>query len=196
MFARAPKLGKVKTRLEPMLDQAGVLAFYKRLVRHCLKQVQPYGAVELWVDDDPKNLPEEWLKLVSEVHCQRGEGLGERLIHAAGAKPGPVALIGSDCPDLNAAYLQQAHEHLQHNAVLLGPARDGGFVLLACQALQPHWFSDIAWGGPEVRQKLLENLSSDGVKASQLPELRDIDTPEDVRWLSSGGLSELVDTSC
>ena len=68
---------------------------------------------------------------------QRGDGLGERLaavfddLFAAGGEQ--VALVDADSPALPAAYVEEALRRVATGGELvLGPAADGGFYLIAC----------------------------------------------------------------
>ena len=54
-----------------------------------------------------------------------------------------VFQIGTDCPDLNSEYLAQALENMVMFDIVLGPATDGGYVLLAQKARHDQLYKDI-----------------------------------------------------
>jgi len=100
-----------------------------------------------------------------------------------------VILVGSDCPQLDKAVLLRVESELQISDVVIVPASDGGYVLIAMrQSVQPHLatiFGDIEWGGNQVMAQTEARLSESGVRWQQLPALRDIDREEDLEYLPS-----------
>ncbi len=90
-------------------------------------------------------------------------------------------LIGTDCPDLQPDYLCKARDKLDQGAdVVLGPAHDGGYVLIALRRLRPFLFEDIPWGSSEVLAATREKMRQSGLRWSELPVLHDLDRPEDL----------------
>jgi len=47
------------------------------------------------------------------------------------ARASACVLIGTDCPALTTTHLQQAFDELDRNDVVVIPAEDGGYVLIA-----------------------------------------------------------------
>ncbi len=124
------------------------------------------------------------------LHQQRGEDLGERLLAASADALGradSVALIGSDCPELDTAYLAQAFDALRSTGVdaVLGPAADGGYVLLALRRAEPALFTEMPWGGDQVAAITRERMAALGWRWRELPVLRDVDRPPDLLWYPS-----------
>ena len=95
-----------------------------------------------------------------------------------------VALIGCDCPELDAAYLARAFSALQSVEVdaVLGPAADGGYVLLALRRAEPALFAAMPWGGDQVAALTRERMAALGWRWRELPVLRDVDRPPDLLW--------------
>ena len=65
--------------------------------------------------------------------------------------------------------------------VVIGPAADGGYVLLGLSKFSPELFRDISWGSEQVltqTQKKLDNLDW---SYHELAIMHDIDRPEDVQ---------------
>ena len=96
---------------------------------------------------------------------------------------GPVLVIGTDCPALNAAQLSEAARHLEHHDAVLLPASDGGYVLIGLKASCPSLFTDMAWSTPVVATKTLSRMARVGLKVWQGPTLHDIDEPSDLKYL-------------
>ncbi|MEM8499686.1 MAG: TIGR04282 family arsenosugar biosynthesis glycosyltransferase [Pseudomonadota bacterium] len=194
IFARAPVLGKVKTRLGPALSDEAILTLHKKLVRHCVRQVSNAGVgpMQLWVDQLPahpflKKLTSEYRGLT--IHVQQGLDLGQRMATAiASVDSLPVILIGSDCPSIDADYLNLATAALEKSDVVLGPAADGGYVLIGSRSDTPPVFDDIEWGSAQVLRQTQAALDQAGWSLSTLPQRSDIDRPEDLAEARRFGL--------
>ncbi len=194
VFARSPTPGEAKTRLIPALGEAGAAALHRRLVMHCLRAASDsrLGPVELWCApdaDDPFFRDCERRCGVS-LHPQ-GEGdLGARMQRAfesALARARRAILVGSDIPALSDRYLRDADEALRRgDDAVIGPAEDGGYVLIGLSRCDPELFRDIPWGGPEVLAKTRRRLAALSWRSSELPVLWDVDRPEDLERLPEG----------
>jgi len=189
VFAKAPSPGQVKTRLIPALGAEGAARLAARMLAHTLRQALDAGtgAVELCMSpgpDDPAWLGMEVPDGVSRSEQGQGD-LGARMARAVrrvttGAWAQPVLLMGSDCPALTAALLNEAARQLaQHDAVLL-PVADGGYVLLGLRADCPAVFSDMAWSTPGVAAETLRRLAAQGLSVWRGPTLHDIDEGADL----------------
>jgi rSAM/selenodomain-associated transferase 1 len=192
LFARAPVAGQVKTRLIPALGPGGACALHTRLLRQMqdVLQRQRLCVVELWVDQLPGHAA--FAAFGDAVHQQQGSDLGERLSHAAREvlqRHRQLVFIGTDCPALDASYLEAALAALATEAdVVIGPALDGGYVLLGLKVPEPRLFAAIGWGGPEVLEQTLRQAVLCGLQTTLLPALADIDRPEDLALLPADWL--------
>jgi len=188
VFARAPEPGKVKTRLIPALSAAGAAELHRRLVRHTLGAATGarLGPVELWCAPDAGDpFFRECERRLGVSLSAQGEGdLGARMQRAfesALARARRAILVGSDIPALSAQYLRDADQALvRGNEVVLGPAEDGGYVLIGLSRCDPELFRDIPWGGPEVMAETRRRIASLAWRSSELPVLWDVDRPEDL----------------
>ena len=191
LFAKAPVMGTVKTRMIPALGAEGATRLHIRLLRDTLADLSAAGVapLELWCAPDTGHA---LLHRLAEthgltLHQQRGQDLGARLLAASADALGRaeiVALIGSDCPELDADYLAQAFGALQSTEVdaVLGPAEDGGYVLLALRRAEPALFTGIPWGGDQVAAITRDRMTALGWRWEELPTLRDVDRPRDLAW--------------
>ncbi len=187
VFARPPVPGRVKTRLIPVLGAEAAAALYGRMLDRILTTASRFRAAEaeLWCDTD---LPigEDCRELAAgfgiSLHCQQGGDLGARMHHALAAAPSEAGavLIGSDCPAYSVDYLSLAFAALRDHDAVLGPALDGGYVLIGVKRSQPRLFQDILWGGSEVMEQTRERLRELNWRWAELPALRDVDRPEDL----------------
>ncbi|MEN8218975.1 MAG: TIGR04282 family arsenosugar biosynthesis glycosyltransferase [Pseudomonadota bacterium] len=184
VFAKAPKLGQVKTRLIPELGEKVATDLHKQLVRHCLQQFSDLFSVQLWC------APDEYHPFFQacqrefgvSLHRQQGADLGERMAYAlASAAPMPAVLIGSDCPSLKAENIREAFAALQQGyAVVLAPAEDGGYVLIGLQQVRAELFSEMPWGTSQVLTETRARLGKLGLRWYELPTQWDVDRAEDV----------------
>jgi glycosyltransferase A (GT-A) superfamily protein (DUF2064 family) len=103
--------------------------------------------------------------------------------HFAQHRQTPLLIVGTDCPALTPAHLQQAADALQtHDAVLI-PAEDGGYVLIGLRRALPEVFRRVDWSTPRVLAQTRERLSAVGALWAELPTLWDVDEPQDwARW--------------
>lgn len=190
IFAKAPLAGFAKTRLIPALGRQGAAELAQRLLRHALHEAlaAQVGPVELCVTPSPHQAIWQTLSLPGSVHLtDQGEGdLGERMARAARRVLGAgesVLLIGTDCPQLDAAQLQQAATALQHAHATLVPAFDGGYVLLGLNQFDASVFSAIAWSTDSVAMETLQRLQQLEWRVTSWPMLHDIDEPSDLTCL-------------
>jgi hypothetical protein len=116
---------------------------------------------------------------------QEGATLGDRLFGAlsqAAREHARVAAVGSDHPTLSAARVEEAFSALAAAPVVIGPASDGGYYLLAAraEALSPRLFADVPWSGADVLTTTLARCAELGIEPYLLPQERDVDTPADL----------------
>lgn len=202
VFARAPLAGAAKTRLIPALGAAGAARLQRRLTRHALLVAQQaaVGLVTLWGTPDAG---QRFFRAVQraygvELRIQAGSDLGERMAAAFAAHGGPLLLIGSDCPALQAAHLVAAASALSadepggSDAVFI-PADDGGYLLVGLRCPQPQIFVGIDWGSERVMAQTRQRLAELGLRWSELPGLWDVDRPADLARLATvEGFSEWI----
>ena len=191
VFAKAPLAGFAKTRLIPALGAEGAADLARDMLSHTLEQALGAGmhAVELCMSPAPSDPAWQGVPLPRAVEqSNQGDGdLGARMSRAIdrslALQLGPVLVIGTDCPALNAAQLSEAARQLEHHDAVLLPASDGGYVLIGLKAPCPSLFTDMAWSTPAVATETLSRMASLGLKVWQGPTLHDIDEPSDLKYL-------------
>tara|TARA_Y100000814_G_scaffold118260_1_gene84648 strand:- start:353 stop:1429 length:1077 start_codon:yes stop_codon:yes gene_type:complete len=194
LFARLPVLGKVKTRLRDALPETKILALYEAMLKRVasLLDESKLAQVQLWLDTDSARANEFVLDLSEsfKMNEQVGRDLGEKMNFAINkslvSKYSKCALlIGSDCPAMTYDYLNNALRLLSGGTELvLGPAEDGGYVLIGVNKSYPELFQGIKWGGGEVLEKTIQKAKNIGVDYVCLEPLWDVDRPDDLRRLS------------
>lgn len=190
VFARAPLPGRTKTRLIPMLGARGAARFYAGMARHVLSTAVQVGCpVELWCAPDASHPFFAGCRRDFEVslRVQRGGDLGERMHHAlrtALRESRYAVIIGTDCPTLTVHELRDALNTLrQGKDAVLGPALDGGYVLIGLRRPLRALFAAIPWGGSGVMETTRRRLARLEMHWHEMEPHRDIDNPADVRFL-------------
>lgn len=193
-FTREPVPGRVKTRLQPALSAGQACEVHLALTRWMLDRLLALGDadVELSVAGDPGHAAfDEYRMRPGLAITQQGEGdLGARM-HAALVRGlaayDKVLLVGSDCPSIDVGYLAEARDALKAHDVVLGPALDGGYVLIGARAIDSSVFDGIAWGTPQVYAQTVDRLEAGKLGWTALAALPDVDRPEDLPgWFAMG----------
>lgn len=192
VFTRPPHPGHVKTRLIPALGAAGAASLHARLTTRTLRLVTScdLAPAQVWLSPTPERADhDDWpTDFPGERHRQQGDDLGQRMAHAldhALAGAAFAVLIGSDCPALDADYLDRACAALAGGSdAVLGPAEDGGYVLIGLRRQDPSLFEGIAWGGDRVYADTCARLQALGWCHQALPTLWDLDRPADLPRLA------------
>lgn len=190
MLARVPIAGRVKTRMIPALGAQGACDLQQLLLERAL-QLPAHGFSErfLWLDDLPGADLQQLAQRFGWTLVEQPAGdLGERMRRIATlglAESDAVILIGNDCPALDGDYLQAACDALQAQTVVIGPAEDGGYVLLGLRSMAASLFSDMPWGTEHVFDLTLQRLQQLDWHPALLPALWDVDRPEDLSRLAA-----------
>ena len=196
LFARLPVLGKVKTRLKSALSNIEILALYEAMLKRIVSLLNEsnLAEVQLWLDNNPSNENEfvSDLPWHFKMNEQVGRDLGDKMNFAINKSlvsnnSKCALLLGSDCPALTLDYVDNALSLLNEGAQLvLGPAEDGGYVLIGVNKSYPELFQGIQWGTDKVLEETILKAKSIGIDYVCLEPLWDVDRPDDI-----GRLSEL-----
>ncbi len=128
---------------------------------------------------------------IDEIHLQGQGHLGTRLkrqLLRQRHRRSSVLVAGSDLPDFNQRDLLLAMESLHSHELVLGPATDGGYWLIALssalmQTPQRWPLAGIPWGSSEVCDRTLESAERSGLSVGLLPQRQDLDHLRDLnRW--------------
>ena len=91
-----------------------------------------------------------------------------------------IIQIGTDCPELDERYINEAKEKLKKYDIVIGPASDGGYTLLAQKKYHGELYTSIQWGTSSVLTQLVSNIDKTGLDYYLLKTLSDIDTNDDL----------------
>lgn len=197
LFTRFPRAGAAKTRLIPVLGDAGAAAVHRELTEHTLSTMDQsastfsFEAEIRYTGGSPADMA-GWLG-PHRLYVDQGAGaLGARMERAAAdafdSGVNQVVIIGADCPELSPGILKRAFDLLIRQDVVLGPATDGGYYLVGIR--QSAWerarhplFADIPWSTADVLTETVRHAHAAGLEVARLNYLGDVDRPEDlVLW--------------
>ncbi len=183
IFARAPRLGRVKRRLARDVGALAAWRFHRQTTERLVRRLarDPRWRCVLAVTPEPARWPPGIPRLA------QGPGdLGQRMARAMAAQPpGPVVLVGSDIPDLGPAHIARAFRALAGHDAVFGPAEDGGYWLVGVRdrALLNGLFRGVRWSTAHTLADTLANLA--GRRIARLDVLDDVDTGSDLERLLS-----------
>ncbi len=190
IFVKAPRLGAVKTRLQPELTAEQSLQLYQAMVEDLVQQLDGAGFCDVKIFFHPTDAFEEmksWLGDALEYFPQHGNDLGEKMHHAIAKMLNQqyqkAVLVGSDIPTMDSTTLMQAFTALDEYDAVLGPCNDGGYYLTGMKQSQPRLFEKIDWSTNAVLQQTIQRAQAAGLDVFQLPQKPDLDTYADLRDL-------------
>ena len=196
VFARAPELGRVKTRLAAELGAPLALAIHRYLgcrLADEVRRLRHHRVIVHYTGNDGAASVEAWLGNDLPLRPQVDGNLGERMRAAIGAAFADgvtrVVVVGTDCPSLDSAGIETAFRALDSADVVLGPATDGGYYLIGMSRLYPSLFENVPWSSPETLRVTVERARELELSVAMLEERRDVDTADDWRdWLARHGV--------
>lgn len=192
VFARAPDVGAVKTRLIPELGVEGARRVYRRLLDRVVAcaELADFDSRYLYAADTAGTdyFRSRWSPAARWTVAQQVSGnLGLRMSAAFAevlSRHAGAVLIGSDLIDLTSADLVSARGLLaDREEVVLGPAADGGYWLLGLRRMTPELFVDVPWSSDKVFATTTRRLSALGLRWSELALRHDLDRPADLALL-------------
>ena len=187
VMTKAPRAGRVKTRLTPPLTPEEAAALNICFLRDTTAAITATSAggrtrgIAVYTPvgaEDAYNgiLPQDF-----DLVPQRGEEFGERLISATedlfrlGFES--LCLINSDSPTVPPAAFAEAVEVLSQpeDGVVLGPSDDGGYYLIGLKKLHRALFSGITWSTERVLEETVQRAKQLNLKVHLLPTWYDVD---------------------
>jgi rSAM/selenodomain-associated transferase 1 len=197
ILAKAPIAGFAKTRLSPVLGDAGAATLQARLTERAVATAiaAAIGPVTLWAAPDAHH--PAFLALAERFGIslapQPDGDLGARMLAALDAAAGPALVIGTDCPALTAEHLRAAADALRTGIdVVAIPVEDGGYALIGARTPVPALFRDMRWSTSDVMAETRRRLATLGLTWHEIATLWDLDVPDDLARLRAAGLGELL----
>jgi len=193
LFAKAPRLHEVKTRLEPVLTAGQALWLHEAMLHDQLVFVNgllgPGRSCELCLDRVGEPRGELARAMAGMSRTLQGEGdLGARLHRALtrafddGAAR--VAVLGSDAPTLPRSLVEDALTRLRGGAdAVVIPALDGGYVLVGASHPVPALFAGVPWGTSSVLDVTRRIAVASGLVLALTAPWPDVDVASDLARL-------------
>jgi rSAM/selenodomain-associated transferase 1 len=187
VFLKWPEAGLAKTRLIPALGPEDAATVYRLLaeaeVRATCPEAAEYDRILCFTPADAEARIQDWFP--GEAVWPQPEGdLGRRMSEAfalgfrRGA--GRVAIIGTDVPSVSRDTVREAFRALDSADLVLGPAFDGGYYLLALAQPRPELFAGVAWSTPQVMAATRERAAALGLRTHLLAAMSDVDALDDL----------------
>lgn len=190
LTARAPEPGKAKTRLIPRLGASGAAHLHAALTRHALGEIVRSGLpATLWCDPDTDHafFAECASVFGVDLRAQPDGGLGARMCCAFEQADGPLLLMGSDCPAIDATLLGTCAASLARSPAVFLPTLDGGYGLVGLARPTPEVFDDMPWGTDAVMTITRRRLQNLGIVWEEPARIWDVDMPDDLARLAATG---------
>jgi uncharacterized protein len=191
LMVKTPRPGRVKSRLAKQIGSTEALRFYRvttaRLIRSLARD--PRWRLAIAVTPDADRLSRFWPAEVPRLPQGVG-GLGARMVRLLlRTSQHPVVVIGSDIPGVQPAHITDALRQVTGSNLVLGPAPDGGYWLIArgagARPFKPGVFDDVRWSTASAMD---DTVAAWGGPVDFVHELADVDTIADYRqWRANAG---------
>ena len=184
-MAKYPEPGRVKTRLAAALGAERACALYRAFILDLADRLAALPYEVIWAYDPA---PAPFAALVPHARCvpQVGGDLGARMGHAVAAafaeQAAPLVVLGADVPHVPVSSIQAAAA-VEPGRVVLGPAEDGGYYLIALARPAPELFAGVPWGAAGVLEATRARADGLGLATDLLAPTFDVDESGDLRRL-------------
>ncbi len=191
-FCKHPEANMVKSRLSAELDPVSAAKIYQIILEYVLQNICGHEfKVALYCYPDTRHPFLSYCrdKYNVSLYNQDGSDLGSRMLNAINIHLGPkqpVILIGSDCLEINANYINDAFLAFDKgHEIVLGPTLDGGYALIGANQIDESILTGITWSTGSVLQQTREKIKNLGWTFTCMPLIRDIDTLSDYQYFSA-----------
>ena len=199
VMAKYWESGRVKTRLGASIGMSKAAEIHRVFCRHLANGLLGVAEAQSFVITPAESrsafasaLPEGW-----SIGLQADGDLGQRIgawfqndRATETASTGLVAglpqrsedkiLIGADCPLLGRELIEQTKSLLASHDLVIGPAMDGGYYLIAFrQGWRPEYMClmhEMPWSSDHLFDLTCSRARQAGLRLATLPPMEDIDT--------------------
>ncbi len=193
VMARAPELGRVKTRLAAAIGDAQAVAMYRQMLAITARAAAAWrGPVLLTTVGNATTFAGTGLEHCAQLPQPAGP-LALRLAAALQAgleRAQRCIVIGSDCPALTVAALHRIAMLLDATPVAFGPAMDGGFWAIGAsdvRVAEAVTAAAVPWSTDRTLAILRDELLGRGIASATGPMLADCDEPADLQAAIAAG---------
>ncbi|MDA1090197.1 MAG: TIGR04282 family arsenosugar biosynthesis glycosyltransferase [Proteobacteria bacterium] len=185
VFARAPRIGRVKTRLAADIGVLKAWAFARNTLKAVVRPLADDPRWRCWLAVTPDTSIFQqrfWPQSFGRITQGPGD-LGRRMAGVAKSlPPGPVVIVGTDVPAIRPDHAASAFKALGRHDAVFGPARDGGYWLVGLKR-RPAFtdiFEGVRWSTEHALSDTIANLKANQTH-TVLESLDDIDDTEAYR---------------
>lgn len=181
LFAKHWRPGQAKTRLAAEVGLERAAQIYRACLETTLQRLAAFGdrrEVVFTPDDaaaDFRQLAPATWHLTPQGDGDLGQRLAAHLQDAIQRGASGVVILGADSPTIPTQFIHAAWEELERQPVVLGPAEDGGYYLLAARMTELPIFADLPWGTSGVFDETVRRLSAAKIGCHCLPRWYDVD---------------------
>jgi uncharacterized protein len=187
LFAKAPIIGRVKTRLAAKSSAAFAANLHQAFVEDLSRRILTLPQVRLEIHSDALAWQQlsEHLQIPTRLQC--AGDLGQRMLFAIknGLAAGyeRVLILGADSPNVPLPYLETLLNF--ESDLAFGPAEDGGYYAIAASKWHPQMFDGVKWSTADALQGSLRAATAAGLTTATGLTWFDIDEYEDLDRLTS-----------
>jgi uncharacterized protein len=190
VFTKVPERGYVKTQLQKKLPAHVVEELYTAFLNDTLDKLREYYPYVAYYPE--RKLQMLWTILGDRKYIvQRGKHMWEKLLNVFNDfyRMGvtEVVIVNCDVPTMKREHVEKAFELMKSNDLVFGPANDGGFYLIGGGKVSAALFDGVEWKKPDVLKRTAANAQKLGLRVAYTDPLRDVDNPEDLDAIWSGG---------
>jgi uncharacterized protein len=191
IMAKAPRPGKVKTRLAQNFPAPAILELYRCLLDDTMALAKSLDDADVAIMcpasdvEDLSRAAGEGVRIVPQV----GDGLAAGLTSvfaifgAAGGRR--IVAFNSDSPHLPASVLECAFDALLAFDVVVGPTHDGGYYLVGAKTPHPALFEGDRMGTKSALDTLLARARTMKLSVGFTDPFYDIDMAADLMQLAA-----------
>ncbi|MCW8862718.1 MAG: TIGR04282 family arsenosugar biosynthesis glycosyltransferase [Rhodospirillales bacterium] len=187
IMVRAPRIGRVKTRLAKDIGAIPAWRFYRHAMAETVRRIGRDPRWRCWLSVTPDgDIDALRLWPVGPERIKQGVGgLGPRMMRPMRTlPPGPVVLIGSDIPNVTSDSIAQAFKALGSHQAVFGPATDGGYWLVGfsrSRRVPTDAFDNVRWSTASALADTLKNMA--GISVAMTQTMSDVDNGDDyAKW--------------
>jgi rSAM/selenodomain-associated transferase 1 len=195
LVARLPLVGQTKTRLGQAIGHEAAARLYQAFLTDLGERFTRAAARDgydlFWFYAAPDEASEATFAacvpagagLIRQASGDFAARLWQGFETLAGRGYERVVVLGSDSPQVPAAWVAHAFASLETHEVVIGPARDGGYYLLGQRGAPIDLFSGITMSTPTVYAETLARAEAAGLSVALAPATFDIDEADDLYQL-------------
>ena len=185
IFAKAPAMGKAKTRLAADIGKVHAHRLYRAMLSKVIRNVQDprWDTVLMATPARAIGQVREWdgLHQIPQVNGSLSPRLADVF-----ADKGATLVIGTDCPQVTRNDIADGFKALKKYKAVFGPADDGGFWLMGMNApVRSDVFDNIRWSHEKTLSDVEANIDGSVHRLRTLIDVDDLKALQVLRSLAS-----------